>query len=288
MRSLMLDPTSKWSYRFQRIWLTPILRALLRTGIPCFVVSLLVLNHVSQPETRQALAASLLDARAWVEERPEFMVRLMSVEGAPPEVADAIRGALHLDLPLSRFDLDLEALRQSVEDQPPVKRAALRIRPGGLLEVSVIERVPALVWRSAQGLVLLDIDGVAVATAAARADRADLPLVVGQGADAAASEALDLFQAASPLAARARGLRRMGARRWDVVLDRGQVIQLPEAGAVRALERVILLDQSQELLARAITHIDLRNPRRPTLRMAEDSLEELREIKGLEFGGGSQ
>ncbi|MEM6276861.1 MAG: cell division protein FtsQ/DivIB, partial [Pseudomonadota bacterium] len=100
----------------------------------------------------------------------------------------------------------------------------------------------------------------------------------------AVEEALALVQAAGPIASRMRGLRRMGERRWDVVLDRDQIIQLPESDPVRALERVILLDQAQDLLARDISHVDVRNPRRPTLRLAKESLEELYRIRGLEFG----
>ncbi|MEO0676433.1 MAG: cell division protein FtsQ/DivIB [Pseudomonadota bacterium] len=166
----------------------------------------------------------------------------------------------------------------------PVKDATARVRAGGVLELAVIERVPALVWRHADGLSLLDIDGVTVGQVAARSERADLPLVAGQGANAAVEEAIALLRAGAPITSRIRGLRRMGERRWDVVLDRGQVIQLPETDALRALERVILLDQAQDLLARDITHVDLRNPRRPTLRLAQISLEELREIRGLELG----
>ena len=72
------------------------------------------------------------------------------------------------------------------------------------------------------------------------------------------------------------------------MLDRGQLIQLPEVDPVPALERVILLNDAQDLLARDLTHIDLRNPTRPTLRLAQNGLEELRRIKGIEFGASGQ
>ncbi|MEM6477690.1 MAG: cell division protein FtsQ/DivIB [Pseudomonadota bacterium] len=284
MRSLMLDPASRWGYRLQRIWLTPLLRALLRTGLPCLVIGVAVFAYLSQPKMQQAMAASILSVKASIQERPEFMLRLLSVEGASTQVTQAIRASVHIDFPVSSFDLDLDALKTRIEALAPIKSATLRIRPGGILEVAVIERAPAFVWRSRDGLSLVDIDGVVVAELAARAERSDLPLIAGKGADAQVPEALDLVRAAQPFKARLRGLRRMGDRRWDVILDRDQIIQLPEEDAVRALERVILLDQSQELLARHISHVDLRNPRRPTLRLAEGGVEELRRIKGLEFG----
>ncbi|MEL6608135.1 MAG: cell division protein FtsQ/DivIB [Pseudomonadota bacterium] len=280
------DPApSRWGYRLQRLWLTPLFRALLRTGVPAFAVVAGVTLYINQPHVRQNMALGVVEARAWVQERPEFMVNLMAVNGASAEVSDTVRAALHLDLPASSFDLDLDALRAQVESLAPVQDATLRIRPGGVLEIGLVERVPALVWRGPDGLSLLDIDGVSVASLDARSDRADLPLVVGAGADEHVTEALDLLRAAAPIAPRMRGLSRVGQRRWDVILDRGQVIQLPEDGALAALERVILLDTAQDLLARDITHIDLRNPHRPTLRLAEHGLSELRRIKGIEIGG---
>lgn len=281
----LADPTkSRLGYRLQRIWLTPLFRALIRTGIPCAIVLLGAIAYLQRPDVRVALAQGALDARAWVHERPEFMVKLMAIEGVSDPVADQVRSAVHIDFPTSSFDLDLEALRDHIDELPPIKDVSVRIRPGGVLEVSAVERTPALVWRAPEGVVLLDVDGVAVATVRGRSDRPDLPLVAGKGADDAVQEALLLVQAAAPIAERLRGLQRQGERRWDVVLDRGQVIQLPEDDPVPALERVILLNDAQDLLARDVTHIDLRNPTRPTLRLAQTGLEELRRIKGIEFG----
>ncbi|MEL7300174.1 MAG: cell division protein FtsQ/DivIB [Pseudomonadota bacterium] len=284
MRSLMPDPASRWGYRLQRMWLTPLFRALLRTGLPCMIIGGAVYAHVSQPHVRVAIGESLLEARSWVQERPEFMVHLVAIEGVSEETAEVVRKAIHVDFPVSSFDLDLEALRTDVETLSPVKSASLRVRPGGVLEVGVTERVPAMVWRSWDGLKLIDVDGVVLRPLSERGEAGVLPLAVGEGAERAVGEALDLVRAAAPIRDRLRGLRRMGERRWDVVLDRGQVIQLPEEAPVRALERVILLDTAQDLLARDITHVDLRNPRRPTLRLAESGLEELREIRGIELG----
>ncbi|MEO0485177.1 MAG: cell division protein FtsQ/DivIB [Pseudomonadota bacterium] len=284
MRSLNIDPGSRFGYRMQRLWLTPLFRLLLRIGLPFALVGGIAYAYLSQAHVQEVIELRIAELRASIQERPEFMVQLMAIEGAAPEVAEAIRDTLHLDFPASSFDLPLEDLRAQIETLPAVRGAALRVRPGGVLEVTVEERRPVLVWRSEAGLTLLDIDGVSIRPAAQRSDHATLPLVVGKGADQAVEEAMRLFQAATPVQSRLRGLRRMGERRWDVVLDRGQVIMLPEDGAVSALERVILLDTAQELLARDITHVDLRNPRRPTLRLAERSLEELRQIKDSEFG----
>ena len=123
------------------------------------------------------------------------------------------------------------------------------------------------------GIVLLDATGHRVAPLASRAERPDLPLVVGHGAGAAVDEALALIEAAGPVAERLRGLVRVGQRRWDVALDRDQRILLPETDPVTALRKVVALNQAQDLLARDLTAIDFRNPDRPVLRLTQAALD---------------
>ena len=100
-------------------------------------------------------------------------------------------------------------------------------------------------------------------------------VVVGQGADTAIPEALELFEVSAPIADRLRGFLRVGERRWDVVLTRDQRIKLPEEGAVTALQKVIALDRAQDLLARDIAVVDFRNPARPVLRRGTSGIEGL-------------
>ncbi|MFZ1340104.1 MAG: cell division protein FtsQ/DivIB, partial [Paracoccaceae bacterium] len=110
----------------------------------------------------------------------------------------------------------------------------------------------------------------------------DLPLIAGEGADAATTEALALMAAAGPLTPRLRGLVRMGERRWDLVLDRDQRILLPSDNPVRALERLLALDHAQDILARDLMAIDLRNDARPTLRLTPFALNDLRRSQGID------
>ncbi|MFZ1725533.1 MAG: cell division protein FtsQ/DivIB, partial [Albidovulum sp.] len=94
-----------------------------------------------------------------------------------------------------------------------------------------------------------------------------LPVIAGEGADENVTEALAIFRAARPIQHRIRGLVRMGERRWDVVLDRDQRIMLPESDPVSALERIIALDQAEDMLGRDIAAVDMRNEQRPTIRL---------------------
>jgi len=262
--------------------LTPYVRMFLRTGLPTVILVGAVVVWFSQEGNRQALVAQLTELRAEFEARPEFRVSLARVEGASPELAEAVRAKLQLPLPMSSFDIDLDAARGRIEALDAVARADLRVRSGGVLQVVITERMPVAIWRTETGLTLLDGTGHRVAGLVARSDRPDLPLIAGEGADLAAPEALALLEAAGPLTPRIRGLVRMGSRRWDVVLDRDQRVMLPEANPVQAMERLLALDHAQDIMNRDILTVDLRSDHRPTLRLTPNALADLRRAQGIE------
>lgn len=277
------DPApSRLAYRYERLRLTPLYRVFVRFGLPVMTALVVGVAVFTNPHVRDTIGAQVTELRRTIEERPEFMVRLMAIDGASAELAEDIREVMPLDFPMSSFDLNLEAMRRDIAGLDPVASVGLRIRSGGVLQVDVVERIPAIVWRGPQGVEMLDDEGNRVAGLAARAERPDLPLITGVGADKAVAEALALVAAAAPIDHRLRGLVRIGERRWDMVLDREQRIKLPEQNAVDALERVIALHSAQDLLERDVVQIDMRLRQRPTLTLAQGAVLELRRIRQVE------
>ena len=278
---LRRDPApSRWAYRMQRLWLTPIFRVTMRVGLPAFVITLAIGIYLSDQARRDAFGNRYVALKSSVEQRPEFLVGLLAVDGASPELSDAVRAKLNLTLPISRFDLDLDALRARAETLDAVQSAEVKIGAGGVLQVTVTERQPAYVWRSAGGLMMIDAGGHRIAGLADRADRADLPLIAGDGADKAVAEATALLRSTGPLAPRIRGLVRISDRRWNIVLDRDQTILLPATDPIDALDSLLALNKAEDIFARDITAIDLRNEHRPVLRLAPFALEDLRRAQG--------
>lgn len=268
------DPApSRWAWRMQRLMLTPGFRFALRAGVPFCVTLLAGTIYLSDDTRRNAIVQAVADARDGIQERPEFMVKLMAIDGAEGALAAEIRNAVPLEFPLSSFDLDLPAMRSTVAALPGVKTASLRIKPGGVLHVDVERRMPVVIWRNDEGLVLLDEGGAQVAEIGSRSDFPALPLIAGEGAARHVPEALTLMRAAQALGDRVRGVVRMGNRRWDVVLDRDQRILLPEEAPLPALERVIALERAQEVLTRDVARVDMRLGKRPTVRMTKDATE---------------
>lgn len=274
------DPApSRWSWRMQRLMLTPTFRFGLRVGLPFCATLLAGTVYLADEARRGAITDAVADARASIEERPEFMVKMMAIDGATRGLASDIRTAVPLEFPQSSFDLDLTAIRASVKALHGVKSASVRIRPGGVLQVDVEPRVAVAIWRNDAGLSLVDEEGAFIMAAASRKDYAHLPLIAGTGAAQHITQALRLHRVSGALGNRMRGVVRMGERRWDVVLDRGQRILLPEQGPIQALERVIALEGAQDVLSRDVMRVDMRLGQRPTVQMNADAAETWWEIK---------
>lgn len=273
------DPApTKWGYRYQRLMLTPGVRAAMRIGLPVLLVSMIAGAWFAKPENRAMLEAQIAQAVRGFQERPQFMVQSMTVTGADDVILPAVTALLPKDYPQSSFDLDLLAIRARIETLDAVRSASVRVGPGGVLQVAVTPRDPVALWRDGPVLRLIDAEGVQSGTLATRGNRPDLPLIAGDGAERHIQEALDLYARAGPLRDRVRGLVWMGERRWDIVLDRNQRILLPSDGPVAAFDRVIALDLAQDMLERDVTIVDMRNADRPTLRMNEDAAAALRRV----------
>lgn len=275
------DPApSRLAYRLNRMWLTPAFRRLTRVGLPAFVLAFTTLLWLSDEDRRASLAGGLTGMVEKVQNREQFMVNQMTIAGASTPVDKALRMMLPVDLPASSFDIDLDQLRQDILLLDAVKDVDLRIKPGGVLAATVVEREPVLLWRHARGIEQLDADGRRVASVTSRAVRPELPLIAGEGADRVADEAIQIFAAAGPLLPRVRGLQRLGERRWDMVLDDGQRVLLPARNPVAALERLIAIDEAEDLLGRDVAVVDLRDGLRPTARIGTKAQNSIRAARG--------
>lgn len=276
------DPApSRLKYRLERMWLTPLYRRVVRVGLPAFLVAMTAGIWMADEGRRTMLTGGITGLVEKIQSREAFQVKMMTIEGASPAVDKALRGMLPIDLPASSFDLDLVNLRLQVLQLDAVKDIELRVKPGGVLSAVVTERVPAMLWRNARGIDMLDAKGHRVAGVTSREVRPDLPLIAGVGADQAAEEAMALIDAAGPILPRVRGLVRRGERRWDLVLDEGQEIKLPTEGAVTALGAAIAMHRAQDLLGRDIRVVDLRNPSRPVLQLGLDAQNTIRTARGM-------
>jgi len=87
-----------------------------------------------------------------------------------------------------------------------------------------------------------------------------LPKLVGAGAPEAAADLVDAVAAHRAIAARIAAYARVSSRRWNLILDDGVVVQLPDNGWQKELDALEHLIIDGGILERDITQIDLRSP----------------------------
>lgn len=279
------DPApSRLRYRLNRLWLRPGVRRAVNFGVPMLVGLLATWTVAAQFDVRGRVVAWADEIHDKIVDRPQFTITAISVPDVSKDLAEQIRVAAFVRLPASSLELDVNAVRERIEALDAVQRARVRALPSGVLEILAVERVPVVVWRAPDGIELLDQDGVRVAEVDSRMRRPDLPLIAGAGAETRVPEALALLKAAEPVGARVRGLARIGERRWDLILDRDQVVKLPEEDPVAALQRVMALEASQEVLKRDIAVVDMRDPSRPMMRLTERAQAEVKRLKSGKTG----
>ena len=119
------------------------------------------------------------------------------------------------------------------------------------------ERQPLALWQSDRVLWVIDADGVVLTEDGLEAYAA-LPLVVGLGAPDHAAPLLEKLASQPAIARRVEAAIRVSERRWDLRLDNGVNVRLPESGIDAALLRLSEIEANNGLLDRDIVAIDLR------------------------------
>ena len=187
-----------------------------------------------------------------------FRLATVHIQGATAMAQEDILRAAAVDKGSPMLGLDLDALRARVQAVGWVQEVkVVRLLPDTLV-VAVKQRRPVAVWQHAGKTRMID-DAGRVILEADPSQFPGLPLVVGAGADQAATSILNALSQRPPLMHRLEALVRVDDRRWDLRLKDGTLIQLPAIDEEAALIRLDGLEQSQRILDLGLARIDLRN-----------------------------
>ena len=188
-----------------------------------------------------------------------FRLGEVHLQGASPAARAEILRAAALPLGAPILTLNLDSIRQRVESVGWVERArVIRLLPDTLV-VSVEERPLIAVWEHDGRAVVVASNG-AVMSKVDPAHFTSLPLIVGEGANTAAAQMLQLLGGRPRISQRLDALVRVDGRRWDVRLKDGCLIMLPASGEDAALRRFDQLDRQSRVLELGFARIDLRDP----------------------------
>ncbi|WP_375679453.1 cell division protein FtsQ/DivIB [Bartonella sp. AP7XZML] len=201
-----------------------------------------------------------------------FVVTHVDISGNKRLAKQDIFKILKLDVAPSIFTFDVERARSLLEKQAWVQSANVQKIYPNRMRISIVEREPYAIWQHDGIMDIVDNTGRVIVPFKGEIVR-DLPLVVGQGAQNAAKVFIQALSVYPEVYDRIRAFVRVGDRRWDLVLNNGMRVMLPENGALERLSFLFSSGIMQDLLSRDILSVDLRLADRITVSLSDETLE---------------
>ncbi len=200
-----------------------------------------------------------------------FTVERVLADGRNETTSSQILSAVGVQLGEPIFSVDLEAARARLLALPWVATATIERRLPDTLYVRITETTPLALWQQQQRLHLLGTDG-RVIDGAAIERFANLLVVVGPDAPEHAGELLDMLATQPELRRRVTAAIRIGGRRWNLRIDNGIDVKLPEENSAAAWAELGRLERDYGILGRDLTVIDLRLPNQLQVHLAPAAL----------------
>ncbi len=200
-----------------------------------------------------------------------FAIEDVKVSGNSETSEIDILQLIGLDGTTSLVALDVDAARQKIATLPWVESVEIRKVYPKTIEVKLKERTAYAIWQHGTELSLVEKGGAVIAPL--RDNKfSQLPLVVGRGAEVAAVSLEDEFSKWPDIKARVKAYVWISGRRWDLHMDNGVVIKLPEDEIDLALARLSKFMKEQDLLDRDIAAVDLRLSDRTAIQLTPEAM----------------
>ncbi len=188
-----------------------------------------------------------------------FTVRDIALEGNERTAAETVYTVLGIEVGDSIFAADPTDIRTNLVQLPWVADAVVGRRFPDFLSIRLIEKRPFALWQVGSSTVMVERSGAVIEGVPPNYSER-LPLIVGPGAPEIAAPILDLLDRQRAIRARLQGVERISERRWDLILDRGIRVRLPELGWEEQLAELERLIVDRGVLERDLEMIDLRFP----------------------------
>lgn len=234
----------------------------------CLFMCAAVVYGLSAGGHMHRIAADFAAGTSSAAVRAGFTVQDLTIEGLSHTGRDEIEQALGFSAGSSMLSIDTAAAQARLERLPWIRHAqVMRLLPSSV-HVVVEEREPFAVWQLNGERQLVAADGTVLGPADA-ATRADLALIVGEGAAGNAPALFTALAAHPALGDRVVAAIRVADRHWSLKLASGVEVRLPEDGIEQALDKIVELDRSHGVLAGEVLSVDLRLPDRVSLRLSD-------------------
>jgi cell division protein FtsQ len=218
----------------------------------------------------EAFLTTLSEARNALANSAGFRITSVAINGRKQLTQDEVLAIGGVNGHSSLLFLNAASVREKLKANPWIGEATvLKLYPGQL-RIDIVERTAFALWQQNGRLSVISDDGAVLQDYVSPAFL-KLPLVVGKGAESRAREFLALLSRYPQVNAVTRAATLVGERRWNLRLNDGLNIRLPENDVGNALATLSTLDRDEHLFAKDIVAIDLRLPDRLVVQLSDDA-----------------
>ena len=174
---------------------------------------------------------------------------------------------------------DAAGARERLNEMAWVKNASVMKFYPSTLQINIEERIPYALWQRGDLVSIVNESGDVI-TDDVDGRYANLLLVVNHGAQRRAVEINTALEKVPELRPRVRAAFLISDRRWDLQLENGISVRLPEENIDAALADLVKMDEESGLLSRDIVAIDMRLADRVTVRLSDEAAEQRKVMTG--------
>lgn len=200
-----------------------------------------------------------------------LVIREVLVEGRTQTSKARLLAALEVDRGDLVLEFDVGKARNRLEQIGWIATARVERRLPDTIRVAIVERVPVAIWQQKGKFLLVDRSGAVIGSDGVERF-GHLKVVIGKDAPKHAQALMAMLHRHPSLMKRVKVAMRSGGRRWNLRMDNGIDVRLPETDAFAAWDRLAKYENQHQLLARDIGSIDLRLPDRVVVKVRDEGV----------------
>jgi cell division protein FtsQ len=214
------------------------------------------------------VAANFDDARDALADAFGLGIETIALSGLQQLTRDQVLAAAGVTTTRSLLFFDVTAARKQLQANPWIADATVQKLYPDRLQITITERRPFALWQHNRVVSVISPEGTVLEPFTGQRFT-NLPLVVGEGAQLRANDFLALLDRYPEIRSLVRACILVAERRWNLRLNDGIDVLLPEADVAHSLDRLTAFNRDHKLLARDVTAIDLRLPDRVTVHLSD-------------------
>ena len=169
----------------------------------------------------------------------------------------------------SIFSVDIRQIKENIESMGWIKSASVERSFPDRINIKIVERKPIAIWQYKKKLHLIDKDGIVITNK--NIDKFSyLKSVVGENANKKAVEFLQLISSDKALSQIVVAGVYISNRRWNLIVFDKLTIKLPADNPNKAWAVLGRYAREKDLLARPISVIDMRVPKKIFIKLRKN------------------